>query len=145
MDGLYALKNACTLFYNSARCSKLARTLVLMNMYPIHRCSNKFANELFSILHIFFLHVENYLFSNMHGAKTLTQKIGSKYRQIHACIFGCILYRGEYANYIHYPKCGKERYKQVRQIEVTMKILCHFHLIPWLKWMYQSCTMSQLL
>jgi hypothetical protein len=73
MDGLDALQNACILFYIGARCNKLVRTLMLMNMCPIHGCFNKFVDELFSILHKFLLPMDNCLFSNMHGAKTLTQ------------------------------------------------------------------------
>jgi hypothetical protein len=122
MDGLDALQNACIPFYNGARCSKLAETLVLMNMCTIHGCRNKFLDELFSILHKCLLPMDNCLSSNMRGAKTLTQQIGLKYKQIHACIFGCILYRGEYANCTHCPKCAKERYKHVGQIDVPMKI-----------------------
>jgi hypothetical protein len=49
MDGLDALQNTCILLYVGARCNKLARTLVLMNMCTIHGCSNKFVDELFSI------------------------------------------------------------------------------------------------
>jgi hypothetical protein len=80
MDGLNALQNVCIPFYNSARRSKLVGTLVLMNMCPIDGCSNKFVDELFSILHNFLLLANNCLSSNMHGAKTLTQQIGLKYR-----------------------------------------------------------------
>jgi hypothetical protein len=53
MDGLDALQNACILLYDGARCNKLARTLVLMNMCTIYGCHNKFLDELFSILHKF--------------------------------------------------------------------------------------------
>jgi hypothetical protein len=145
MDGLDVLQNVYIPLYVGARCNKLTGILVLMNMCTIHGCSNKFVDDLFSILHKSLLHVDNYLFSNMHGAKTLTQQIGLKYKQIHACIYGCILYNGEYANFTHCPKCGKERYKHAKWAEVPMKILCHFPLIPSLKWMYRSYTMSQLL
>ncbi len=116
-----------------------------MNMCMIHGCCNKFVDELFSILHKFLLHVDNCLFSSMYGAKTSTQHIGLKYKQIHACISKCVLYRGQYENYIHCPKCGKERYKQVGRTSIPMKVLCHFHLIPRLKHMYRPPTMSQLL
>jgi hypothetical protein len=105
------LQDACIMFYASAQCSKFATTLTLMNMWTIHGCFNKFVDELFSILHNFLLPMDNYLSSSMHGAKTLTQHIGLKYNKIHAFSFGCVLYRGEYANFTHYPKCGKERYK----------------------------------
>jgi hypothetical protein len=136
MDDVNTLQNAYTSLYASAWRSKLAATLTLMNMCMIHECSNKFVDELFSILHNFLLHVDNCLSNNMYGAKTLTQHIGLKYKQIHACIYGCILYRGQYANCSHYPKCGKERYKQVGRTSIPMKVLHHFPMIPRLKCMY---------
>jgi hypothetical protein len=50
------------------------------------------------------LPMDNYLSSSVHGAKTLTQHIGLKYNKIHACSYGCVLYRTKYANFIHwYP------------------------------------------
>jgi hypothetical protein len=115
MDGLDVLQNVCIPLCTSAWCTKLAATLTLMNMCTTHGCSNKFVDELFSMLHKFLLPKDNCLSSNMYGAKTLTQHIGLKYNQIHACSFGCILFKGQYANCNHYPKCGKPRFKQVGQ------------------------------
>ncbi len=145
VDSLDILQDACIFFYVGARCSKLAATLTLMNMCTIHGCCSKFIDELFSILHKFLLPMNTCLSSSMHGVKTLTQHIGLKYNTIHASSYGCVLYRGEYANPTHCPKSGKERYKQVGQIIVPIKILCHFPLIPQLKYMYCSPTMSQIL
>jgi hypothetical protein len=53
------------------------------NMCIVHSCSNKFVDELFFIIHNFLLFANNCLFSNMYSAKTLTQHIGLKYKQIH--------------------------------------------------------------
>jgi len=113
MDNLNTLQDVRTMFYASAWCSKLVATLTLMNMCTIHGYFNKFVDELLFILHKFLLPMDNCLFSSMHGAKTLTQYVGLKYNKIHACSYGIVLYKGEYANFTHCPKCGKERYKHV--------------------------------
>ncbi len=129
MESLDTLQDVYTMLYVNAWCSKLATTLTLMNMCTIHGCFNQFVDFIF-ILHNFLLPMDNYLSSNLYGAKTLTQHIGLKYNKIHACSYGCVLYRGEYANFTQCPKCGKERYKQVGRIVVPTKILWHFPLIP---------------
>jgi len=104
-----------------------------------------YCTQLFSLLHNYLLPIDNTLSINMYFAKTLTQHIGLKYRKIHACNVGCVLYRGPYANYSHYLKCGRARFKQVGQTQVLEKILCHFPIILRLKWMYQSPSMVELL
>jgi hypothetical protein len=58
MNDVNILQNACISLCVRAWCNKLATTLTLMNMCMIHVCSNKFVDELFSILHNCFLHVE---------------------------------------------------------------------------------------
>ncbi len=80
--------------YEGAHCTKLATIMTLMNMCIVHNCSNKFVNELFSLLHNFLLPIDNTLFSNMYYAKTLTQHIGLKYKKIHVCNVGCVMYKG---------------------------------------------------
>jgi hypothetical protein len=69
MDGLDVLQNVCIPLCTSAWCTKLAATLTLMNMCTTHGCSNKFVDELFSMLHKFLLPKDNCLSSNMYGAK----------------------------------------------------------------------------
>ncbi len=85
MDNLDTLQDVCTMFYASAWCSKLVATLTLMNMCTIHGYFNKFVDEIFFILHNFLLPMDNCSSSSMHGAKTLTQHIGLKYKKNHAC------------------------------------------------------------
>ncbi len=85
LDGLDALQEACVPLYESAHCTKLATTMMLMNMCIVHNCSNKFFNELFSLLYNFLLPTYNTLFNNMYYVKALTQHIGLKYKKIHVC------------------------------------------------------------
>ncbi len=55
------------------------------------------------------------------------------------------MYKGQYARHTHSPKCGSPRYKQVGKTKVHVKVVCHFPIIPRLKWMYRSTAMSKLL
>jgi hypothetical protein len=66
------LNEACCPLYTGARCSKLSTTLILMNIYTTHGCSNKFLDELLFLLHKFILPVDNCLPSTMYHAKSLT-------------------------------------------------------------------------
>jgi hypothetical protein len=79
LDALDVLQEACVPLYEGAHYTKLATTMTPMNMCIVHNCSNKFVNELFSLLHNFLLPMDNILFSNMYFVKTLTQHIGLKY------------------------------------------------------------------
>jgi hypothetical protein len=54
------LSEACCPLYTGARCSKLSITLILLNICTTHGCSNKFLDQLLSLLHKFFLHVDNW-------------------------------------------------------------------------------------
>jgi hypothetical protein len=113
LAGLDALQEACIPLYEGACYMKLATTLMLMNMCIVHNCSNKFVDELFFLLDNFLLRANNCLSKNMYFAKTLTQHIGFKYKQIHDCNVGCVLYKGLYADSFHCPKCERARFKQV--------------------------------
>jgi hypothetical protein len=97
--------------YSGARATKLAATLLLMNLCTVHGVSNSFADEFFAILHSHLLPEENCLPKNYHAAKSLTRKLGLSYNSIHACAKGCVLFRGEHAEEISCPKCGESMYK----------------------------------
>jgi hypothetical protein len=132
------ISEACCPLYRRARCSKLLATLIFMNICITHGCSNKFLDELLSLLHMFILHVDNCLPPTMYHAKSLTWKLDMECNIIHACKMGCILYRGIYADLQEYPKCGSPRYKQVGSTQVFTKKLCHFLIIPHLIQIYYS-------
>ena len=71
--------------YDGARCSKLAATVLLMNLCTVHGINNQCANELFSLLHSHLLPGNNTLPATHNAAKTLTEKLGLTYTTIHAC------------------------------------------------------------
>jgi hypothetical protein len=130
VDNLATLQKACIPLYQGAQCSKLVATMTLVHMCTIHGCSNKFVDELFSLLHKFILLEDNCLSNNMYGAKSLCQRVSLDYNKIHACIFGCILYKGQYIEHTHCPKCGSARYKHMGRTQVLVKVVCHFPITP---------------
>ena len=71
---LHALEDTLCALYNSAKFSKLAGTILLLNLCTVHGVSNYFMDELFSILHGHILHEGNLLPQNHYTAKTLTRK-----------------------------------------------------------------------
>jgi hypothetical protein len=58
---LHALDNAVYGLYMGAKSSKLATTILLLNLYSVHGVSNCFIDELFSILHGHILLEDNLL------------------------------------------------------------------------------------
>jgi hypothetical protein len=106
---------------------------------------NKFANELFTLLRFHLLPEPNCLPNNFYVAKTLTCQLGLDRKTIHACARGCVLFRGQHQNVVHYPKCGGPRYKHEVNKMFLVKVLRHFPIVPKLQRRYKSPTLSQLM
>jgi hypothetical protein len=87
------LRYACQLLYLGVWSSKLATTMLLMNVCIVHGINNKCVDELLSLLHKYLLPLGNYLTTNMCHAKALTHKVGLSYKLIHACQNGCVVSR----------------------------------------------------
>ncbi len=62
--------------YLNNKCTKLATTIFFMNLCTIHKVTNKFANELCTLLGLHLLLEPNCLPNNFYIAKTLTIKVG---------------------------------------------------------------------
>jgi hypothetical protein len=107
----HALEDALRGLYSGAKSSKLASTILLLNLCTVHGVSNCFADELFSILHGHILPDGNSLPRNHYAAKALTWELGLAYNIIHACESGYVLFRREYENLTEYPVCQKPRFK----------------------------------
>ena len=67
-----------------------------MNLYIVHRVSNNFVEELFTLLDSHILPSKNCLPKNFHIACSMPQKLGLPYNNIHACEKGCMLFQGEH-------------------------------------------------
>ncbi len=100
------LREACQPLYKGAKSSMLVATLLLMNVCMVHGVSNKFVDELLALLHKHLLPLDNCLPPTMYAAKTLTNKVGLNYTNIHACVNGCALFRKQYETLDTCPKCG---------------------------------------
>ena len=140
-----ALEESLEGLYEGARSSKLAATILLMNLCTVHGVTNQCANELFSLLHSHLLPENNTLPQTHHSAKSLTSKLGLTYTRIHACERGCILFRGPHENELYCPKCGGRRYRDEARRCFPLKVLRHFPIIPRLKRMFMSPCISKLL
>ena len=139
------LQEAMQQLYAGARCTKLAATILLMNVCTVHGVSNNCADELFTILHRHILPQENCLPRNHHAARSLTQKLGLSYNSIHACDKGCVLFRGEHAHLLRCPQCNGPRYKDEDRQKFPVKVLRHFPIIPRLRKIFRSPSISKLM
>ncbi len=119
--------------------------MLLMNICTIHRVNNKFVDELLSLLHKYFLPLDNCLLTNMYHAKTLSKKVSLNYKMIHACPNGCVLFKGVYIKLRTCPKCGSTQYKDVGWKKVPTKVLHHFPFIMHFKCMLWAPIMSNLM
>lgn len=144
-ENLARLKEACQPLYPCAHSTKLADTMLLMNIRTIHGVNNKFVDELLSLLHKHLLPPDNCLPSNTYHVKVLIRKLSFNYKIIHACPNRCVSFQGVYANLGTCPNCGSTRYKDVGQAKVLIKVFHHFPLIPWLKHMFRTPIISNLM
>ena len=110
-DNPHELEDAIQELYDGAKSSVLAATILIMTLCTIHGVSNKFADQLFALFRLHLLPGENRLPKNYHAAKSMIRKLGLNYNTIHACVGGCVLFRGPYENDVRCPKCNKPRYK----------------------------------
>jgi len=84
-----ALEDAITKLYKGSKGTKLAATILFMNLCTVHGVSNKFVDELFTLSHLHLLLGDNCLPNNYYVAKTLIKRLDLDYKSIHACSKGC--------------------------------------------------------
>lgn len=101
---LDALVEAMKDLYVGEKYTKLATTILLMNLCIVHWVNNCLMDELLTILQCHLLPEDNYLSKNYYVARSLTMKLGLAYNVIYACEKGCVLFRGEHANAVRCPK-----------------------------------------
>jgi hypothetical protein len=116
-----------------------------MNLCTVHGVTNRFADELFTILNSHLLPTENVLPKNYYAARSLTAKLGLLYNSILACNKGCMLFKGEHAEAVRCPKCGGPRYVDEIRKKVLVKVLRYFPIIPRLQRMFWSPSISKLM
>ncbi len=101
-----------------------------MNLCIVHGVSNKFANELFTFLHLHLLLGNNCLLNNYYVAKTLIKRLGLDCKSIHACSKRCVLFQGTYKDCVQCSKCEVPCYKDKRNKLFLVKMLRHFPIVP---------------
>ena len=139
------LEDAIEELYHGAKSSILAATILIMTLCTIHGVSNQFADQLFILFREHLLPSENMLPKNLHAAKVLIQKLGLNYNTIHACQAGCVLFRGQYEGATSCPKCNRPRYRDEAKKQRPWKVLRQFPLIPRLRRMFRTPTISELM
>jgi hypothetical protein len=139
------LETATEELYHGAKSSVLAATILIMTLCTVHGVSNKFADQLFTLFREHLLPSENMLPKNLYAAKGLISKLGLNYNTIHACQSGCVLFRGQYKEATHCPKCKLPRYKDEANKRRPWKVLRHFPLIPRLRRMFRTPKISELM
>jgi hypothetical protein len=72
----------------------------------MHGVSNKFIDELFTILGHHLLLKPNILPTNYYATRILTNNFGLEYKIIYACPKGCVLFQGEHKDVESCPKVG---------------------------------------
>jgi hypothetical protein len=131
------LRDVVAELYKGLSSTKLAATILLMNLCTVHGMINKFCDALVTLLHCHLLPTNNCLLVNYHVAKSLTRKLGLDYINIHACLPGCVFFKKELANELQCPKCGSFRYKDEENKAYHVKMLMHFPIIPRLQGIYR--------
>jgi hypothetical protein len=137
---------SCHPLYAGASVTKLAATMLIMNICTMHGVSNTFVDELLHLLHKHILPQSNSLPSNMYHAKVLVEKVGHSYETIQACKNGCVLFEGDaHKDLAECPICHANRYKAYGKSRVPVNVLRHFPLIPRLVRWYKSPRIAGLL
>jgi hypothetical protein len=118
---------------------------MFMNICGNHNVPNILVSEILTFLKKTVLPEDNIAPSNMYEAKKLISNLGMNYESIHACPDGHVLFRGEHAESLSCPQCGKHRYRNVGVSKVPAKVLRHFPIIPRLQRMYKCKSISEMM
>jgi len=142
---LAILEDVVAKLYKGLSSTKLVATILLMNLCTIHGVTDKFCDELFTLLHHHLLLVNNCLLINYHATKSLTRKLELDCVNIHACPIRCVFFGKELVDELQCPKCGSFRYKNEENKTYLMKVFKHFPIIPRLQKMYKTPYISKLM
>jgi hypothetical protein len=88
----WALPKTILPFYHGIKTSKLVTMLLLVTTCTTHKVSNKFVDELLSLLCHTILPQPNTLPKNFHETKSMIKKLGLSYERLHAYPKGCVFF-----------------------------------------------------
>ncbi|XP_054813384.1 uncharacterized protein LOC129314028 [Prosopis cineraria] len=104
-DAETPLYEGCTEF------TLLSAVLELYNLKATSGWSDTSFSSLLSLIKLM-LPKNNKLPDRLYDVKKVLRIVGLSYKKIHACLNDCILFRNEYEELTHCPKCETSRYKQ---------------------------------
>jgi hypothetical protein len=137
------LQEAQIPLFEGSKNNRLVTTLLLLNCFAIFGVLIAFANELLKLLSEVLLERKTLPKSHYEGRKYLS-KLGMTYDSIHTCGNGFCFFRKELKVATKCPKCNESRYTSDSS-KRSVKVLCHFPLIPRLKKMFQYHRLAELL
>ena len=131
--------------FAGATVSLLGTLLVLLTICKAHGVSNACVDELMKALSSQILPQPNTLPSSERQASRLLRALGLGYNIIHACMKGCVLFRGEFGNLNRCPTCQTPRFYKRGRDRKPVRVLRHFPLIPRLRRMFGTEYLSKLM
>ena len=134
-----------TPLYGGTNLSRLATTLMLLNVCRTHKVTNACISELLLLLAKVILPKPNSLPTSELMATNMLGRLGLRYDCIDVCRNGCVLYRHEHAELESCPVCHASRYKTVGLSRVPLKVLRHFPLGPRLRRMFSTPELASLM
>ena len=131
--------------FAGATVSLLGALLVVLTICKIHGVSNACVDELMKALSSQILPQPNTLPVSERQATRLLRSLGLGYNIIHACIRGCVLFRGQYAGLNRCPTCDAPKFYRRGRDKKPVRVLRHFRLIPRLRRMFGTEHLSTLM
>lgn len=122
--------------FAGATTSLLGTLLVILTICKAHGVSNACVDELMKALSCQILPQPNTLPPSERQATRLLRALGLGYNLIHACMRGCVLFRGVYAGLNRCPTCQTPRFYKRGRDKKPVRVLRHFPLIPRLRRMF---------
>ena len=141
-----ALEDAMELLYKDSKHSKLAATIMVVNLVATHSgITEKAADDILATFKNL-LPANNCLPGSMYQAKTLTRRLGLDFTNIDGCPQGCVLFDQEDTkNLDRCPKCHSSRYADMLHRTRPLKVLRQFPVTPRLVRFYRIPVLSKLM
>ncbi|XP_054817820.1 uncharacterized protein LOC129317532 [Prosopis cineraria] len=111
----------------------LSAVLELYNLKATSGWSDTSFSSLLSLIRLMLLK-NNKLPSRLYDAKKVLRTVGLSYKKIHACPNDCILFRNEYEELTHCPKCEASHY--MKNGKSPKKAMWYFPIIPRFRRLY---------
>lgn len=125
--------------------SVLVATLIILNLYRVHKVSNLFISKLLLVLSRSILPSPNSIPSSEAKASSMLKRLGLGYNTIHACNNGCVLYRGPHEHHDLCRICHAPQWKRSGHTLVPISVLRHFPLVSRLRRMFATHSLAKLM